>query len=133
LAATGEDEPGILQGTAEVPHPIAAAPLPEAASVFDTATALDTAMDMVDPQPPLVELLVSHVLLPREFLPQIGINSIVQTGVLSILGEAVLQRHGMTYTYEQLVDRIHCQTEELLATVEDPKEAYQLVKARARR
>jgi hypothetical protein len=32
-------------------------------------------MDMVDPQPTLVERLVRHVLLPREFLPQIGINS----------------------------------------------------------
>jgi hypothetical protein len=31
-------------------------------------------MDMVGP-PPLVELLVRHVLLPREFLPQIEINS----------------------------------------------------------
>ena len=31
---------------------------------------------MADPQPTLVEILVSHVLLPREFLPQIGINSI---------------------------------------------------------
>jgi hypothetical protein len=39
----------------------------------------------------------------------------------------------MSYTYEQLVDRIHCQTEELLATVEDPEEAYRLVKARAER
>jgi zinc transport system ATP-binding protein len=57
----------------------------------------------------------------------------VKAGVLSRLGEAVLQRHGIVYTYEQLVDRIHCQTEELLATVEDPEAAYQLVKARARR
>jgi hypothetical protein len=32
-------------------------------------------MDMTDPQPTLVYLLVSHGLLPREFLPQIGINS----------------------------------------------------------
>jgi hypothetical protein len=55
----------------------------------------------------------------------------VKAGVLSRLGEAVLQRHGIVYTYEQLVERIHCQTEELLATVEDPEEAYQLVKARA--
>jgi hypothetical protein len=31
---------------------------------------------MVDPQPTLVELLVRHVLLPRELLPQIEINSI---------------------------------------------------------
>ena len=55
----------------------------------------------------------------------------VNAGVLSRLGEAVLQRHGMAYTYELLVDRIRCQTEELLATVEDPEEAYRLVKVRA--
>ena len=57
----------------------------------------------------------------------------VKAGILSRLGEAVLQRHEMAYTYEQLVERIHCQTEELLATVEDPEEAYRLVKARAGR
>jgi hypothetical protein len=57
----------------------------------------------------------------------------VQAGVLSRLGEAVLQRYEIAYSYEQLVDRIHCQTEELLATVEDPEEAYQLVKVRAGR
>jgi hypothetical protein len=49
-AATGEDEPGIMEGTAEAPHPIAAAHLPEAAAIFDAATALDTILDMVDPQ-----------------------------------------------------------------------------------
>ena len=57
----------------------------------------------------------------------------VKAGVLSRLGEAVFQRHGITYTFEQLVDRIQCQTEELLATVEDPEEAYRLVKVRAGR
>jgi hypothetical protein len=57
----------------------------------------------------------------------------VKAGILSRLGEAVLQRHAITYTSEQLVERIHCQTEELLATVEDPEEAYQLVKVRAGR
>jgi len=57
----------------------------------------------------------------------------VKAGILSRLGEAVLQRHEMAYTYEQLVERIHCQTEELLATVEDPEEAYRLVKIRAGR
>ena len=30
---------------------------------------------MLDPQPTRMELLVRHVLLLREFLPQIGINS----------------------------------------------------------
>jgi hypothetical protein len=57
----------------------------------------------------------------------------VTAGILSRLGEAVLQRHAIAYTYDQLVDRIHCQTEELLATVEDPEEAYRLVKVRAGR
>jgi hypothetical protein len=70
----GEDEPGMMEGTADVPHQIADVHLPEAASVFDAATALDTAVDMVDPQPTLVELLVRHVLLRRELLPQIEIN-----------------------------------------------------------
>src|SRR4029453_11758445 len=71
----GEDEPSMMEGTADVPHPSAAAHLPEAAAIFDAATALDTAMDMLDPQPTLVERLVRHVLLPRELLPQIEINS----------------------------------------------------------
>ena len=57
----------------------------------------------------------------------------VKAGVLSRLGEAVLQRHEIAYAYEQLVERIHCQTEELLATVEAPEAAYQLVKVRAGR
>jgi carbon-monoxide dehydrogenase large subunit len=34
---------------------------------------------MVGPQPPLVELMVRHGLLPREFLPQIEINSTLET------------------------------------------------------
>ena len=75
MGCHGEDAPGMMEGTAEVPHQIADAHLPEAAAVFDAATALDTVMDMVDPQPTLVELLVRHVLLPREILPQIEINS----------------------------------------------------------
>ena len=44
-----------------------AADLPEAAAVFDAATALDdTAMDLVAPQPALVERLVH---LHRSFYP----------------------------------------------------------------
>ena len=57
-AAREADKPGIMEGTAEVQHPIADAHLPEAAAVFDAAPALDTVMDMVAPQPTLVELLV---------------------------------------------------------------------------
>jgi len=69
------------EGTADVPHQIADTHLPQAASVFDAATVLDTAMDMGDPQPTLVELLVRHVLLPRALPPQIGINSSVWVNV----------------------------------------------------
>ena len=65
-----------MQSTAEF-HDQSADPFfPQANPVYDAATALDTATDMVDPQPRLVELLVRHVLLPRELLPQIEINSI---------------------------------------------------------
>jgi hypothetical protein len=64
----------MMEGTPELHHQIADAHLPEAASVFDAAIALGTAMDMLDPRPTLVEILVRHVLLPRELLPQIEIN-----------------------------------------------------------
>jgi hypothetical protein len=57
----------------------------------------------------------------------------VEAGILSQLSETVLQRHGITYAYEQLVERIHCQTEELLAEVEAPEEAYGLLKVHAGR
>lgn len=57
----------------------------------------------------------------------------VKVGILSKLGEAVLQCHGIAYTYERLVDRIHCQTEELLVNVEEPEQAYALLKVRAGR
>jgi hypothetical protein len=73
---TGEDEAGMREDTAEVPHQSADAHLPEVAAVFDAATALDTARDMVDPPPTLGEFLVRHALLSRELLPQIGINSV---------------------------------------------------------
>jgi hypothetical protein len=65
-----------MEGIPDVSHQSADAPLPEVAVVFDAATALDTAMDMLAPQPTLVEdLLVRHGLLPRTLLPQIEINS----------------------------------------------------------
>ena len=66
------------------------------------------------------------------FIHRLGFRT-VKAGVLSRLGEAVLQHHTIAYTYELLVDRIHCQTEALLAEVDDPEKAYQLVKTRAER
>jgi zinc transport system ATP-binding protein len=98
---------------------------------------------------PLFELeayLADHAFQPAQLLLQdkiigkaaallihrLGFRT-VHAGILSRLGETVLQHYGIVYSYEQLVERIHCQTEELLATVEDPEETYQLVKARAGR
>jgi hypothetical protein len=75
-AATGDDEPSLREGTAEVPHPITNAYLP-AAAVCDAARALDTALAMLDPQPTLVQRLGRHGLLPHALLPQIEINSVV--------------------------------------------------------
>ena len=69
-----------MQGTAELHHEIADARLPQTHPVFDNAAALDTTVDMLDPQPTLVEHLVRHVLLPRALLPQIEINSKEENG-----------------------------------------------------
>jgi len=67
-----------MQGTTKFHDQIVDARLPQEEPIFDAATALDTATDMVDPQPTLVEPLVRHGLLPRALLPQIEINSIVK-------------------------------------------------------
>ena len=46
-----------MQGTADFHHHIPDALLPETDPVFDDAATLDTAVDMLDPQPAGVELL----------------------------------------------------------------------------
>src|SRR3977135_3707607 len=60
--------PEIVQGTADLHHEIADALLPQPDPVFHHATTLHTAIDMLDPEPPLVERLVGQVLLPRELM-----------------------------------------------------------------
>ena len=55
-----------MQGTAQFHHQIADAFFPEADPVFDDAAALDATVDMLDPQPPLVERLVEPLLLPGQ-------------------------------------------------------------------
>jgi hypothetical protein len=60
--------PEIVQGTAEFHHQITDSLLPQAEPVFHHATRLDTAVDMLDAQPTLVERLVRPVVLPRELL-----------------------------------------------------------------
>jgi hypothetical protein len=57
-----------MQGTAEFHHEITHALLPEADPVFDNATALDTAIDMLDPEPATVQALVGQLLVPCQRL-----------------------------------------------------------------
>ena len=57
-----------MQGTAEFHHQIADTLLPQANSVLHNTAALDTAIDVLDAQPTLVERLVRQLLLPRELL-----------------------------------------------------------------
>ena len=57
-----------MQGTTDFHHDIADTLLPQADAVFDNATALDTPVDMLNPQPTAVQRLVRHVLCQRELL-----------------------------------------------------------------
>jgi hypothetical protein len=52
-----------VQGTTEFHHEIADALLPHTDPVFHHTAALDTAIDVLDPEPPLIEYLVGALLL----------------------------------------------------------------------
>ena len=57
-----------MQRTADVHDPIADARFPQAARVVDDAAALDAAVDVLDPEPTVVQGLVHPLLLPCQFL-----------------------------------------------------------------
>src|SRR5262249_7555016 len=57
-----------MQGTAEFHHQITDPLLPQADPVLHDAAALDTTIDVLNPQPPLIEYLVGQVLLQCELL-----------------------------------------------------------------
>ena len=61
---------------------------------------------------------------------RLGIPS-VKTGILSRLGAEVLETAGIAFKCDELVDRILCQTEQILAAVDDAEQAYEILKARA--
>ena len=64
----GQAYPEVVQGTAQFHHEITDPLLPQADPVFHNATPLDTAVDMLDPEPPLVERLVGPFLIPGQLL-----------------------------------------------------------------
>ena len=57
-----------MQGTAEFHHEIADTLFPQTDAVFDDAATLDTTVDMLNPQPTLVQRLVGSVLCSRQLL-----------------------------------------------------------------
>jgi hypothetical protein len=61
-------QPDVVEGTTDVHHDIADALFPEADPVFDNATALHTAVDMLDPEPSTVQGLVGPLWLQRQRL-----------------------------------------------------------------
>jgi hypothetical protein len=63
---------------------------------------------------------------------RLGINSI-EAGILSRLGEKVLKENKVRYSFGSLVDRISCQTEEILASVDEFDVAYSILAERAAR
>ncbi|HKF22676.1 MAG TPA: hypothetical protein VKE93_13990, partial [Candidatus Angelobacter sp.] len=64
----GQAYPEVVQGTAQFHHEITDPLLPQADPVFHNATPRDTAADMLDPEPTLVERLVGPFLLPCQLL-----------------------------------------------------------------
>jgi len=63
-------------------------------------------------------------------LCRMGIPS-VDAGLLSRLGEQVFKSHGVHYTGDKIVSRISCETEDVLAQIDDFEEAYAILKERA--
>lgn len=61
-----------------------------------------------------------------------GIGSL-HAGVMSELAREFLEQNAIPYTYQTLVDRIECKTEEILRDVSDPEAAYQILYKRAQR
>jgi len=57
-----------VEGTTEFHHEITDALLPQADAVFDDATTFHATVDVLDPQPTLVERLICHVLLQCQLL-----------------------------------------------------------------
>jgi hypothetical protein len=57
-----------MQGTAEFHHQIMDTLLPQAHAVFHNATALDTAVDVLDSSSAIVQGMVRPLLLQRELL-----------------------------------------------------------------
>ena len=66
--ATGSGAPGSYAGHSRVPSRHRGRPASRGDPVFDNATALDTAVHVLDPQPTVMQGLVGPLLFQGEFL-----------------------------------------------------------------
>ena len=64
-------------------------------------------------------------------LIRLGIRN-VHAGIMSKLGKEALEKYGVRYECDTLVERIDCRTEEILAGEFDPEKAYTILKRRAK-
>lgn len=84
---------------------------------------------------PLDEVLLRDKIIGKAaalLIVRLGIRQ-VEAGILSRPGENALKANGVLYTSVRSVDRISCQTEELLKDQSDPEEAHQILAKRAGR
>ncbi len=51
----------------------------------------------------------------------------VHAHILSSYGKKVFETYSIQYTYDTLIERVSCKTEELLKNVRAPKEAYRII------
>jgi zinc transport system ATP-binding protein len=65
-------------------------------------------------------------------LVRLGLRRI-RAGVISELAREMLDRFQVRYSWETLVERIDCQTEDILKDIDDPGEAYRIVCRKAGR
>ncbi len=63
---------------------------------------------------------------------RLGIRK-VHARLLSERGRLVFEHYGIEHTWDELVERIQCMTEDLLEKVVDVEEAYAILKERANR
>lgn len=63
---------------------------------------------------------------------RLGIRDL-RTGLLSRRAVPVLERYGVRYRSLELVDRVLCATEDLLADIQDPEAAWSLLQERRAR
>jgi hypothetical protein len=63
---------------------------------------------------------------------RLGIRK-AHAGLLSRLGKDILERAGVIFTWDTLIDEIQCSTEGILREITDPEEAYPILAERARK